>query len=492
MLGAAVAPLAGGDPVRYAALAGGLTLLAGAILLIAGVARLGLIADFLSEPVLLGYQAGLALVVIASQLPRLVGLQVEAESTLGRFYEVLRGLPDISIPTSLIGLATLAIVILVRRWRPAVPGALFALVVFAVAAYAFDLASHGVAVLGEIPSGFPQIAIPDVGWGDLRSLLPAAAAISLLAAADTLVSSRAFAVRGGYAVDANRDLVGLGTANLSSAVSGGITISASAARTAVAESVGSKSQVAGLTAAVLMVVVLLVLTGPLSYVPVAALAAIVIAAVLRLIEISALRTLYIVRRVEFVIALAAMAGVVAVGVLEGVVIAMGLSLLDFLWRTSRPHDAVLGWVPGRAGCHDVVRVKDAATVAGVLVYRFDAPLFYANAEQFRSRVRALVRRHHDTRVVVLDASAIADIDVTAGRMLGELRDELEARDVRLVVAHPVGELYDLLVGDELRVDFTADDMFDTVDEAVAAAGFGDVPNGRPLGPPPTGASSETA
>jgi SulP family sulfate permease len=172
--------------------------------------------------------------------------------------------------------------------------------------------------------------------------------------------------------------------------------------------------------------------------------------------------------VEFVIALAAMAGVVAVGVLEGVVIAMGLSLLDFLWRTSRPHDAVLGWVEGRAGCHDVARVRNAATIPGVLVYRFDAPLFYANAEQFRARVRALVRRHPDTKLVVVDASAIADVDVTAGRMLGELRDELAGAGVRLVVANAVGELHDLLVGDDLRVDFTADDLFDTVEEAVAA------------------------
>ncbi len=467
MLAAAVAPLAGGDPLRYAALAGGLTLLVGVVLLLAGVARLGLVADFLSEPVLLGYQAGLAFVVIASQLPRLLGFTVEADATLARFLVIGRSLGDLESGSVVFGLATFLTVVLLRRWRATIPGALIALVVSALAVFVFDLEDRGVAVLGQIPSGLPPLAVPDVAWGDLRTLLPAAAAIALVAAADTLVSSRAFAVRGGYEVDANGDLVGLGAANVASAVSGGITASASAARTAVAESVGSRSQVAGLTAAALMAAVLIFLTSPLSYVPVATLAAIVIAAVLRLIELQTLRTLFRVRRVEFAIAVAAAAGVVAVGVLEGVVIAMGLSLLDFLWRTSRPRDAVLGSVSGRAGYHDIARAKDARTIPGALVYRFGAPLFYANSERFRGRVRTLAARDGSTRLVVVDASTISDIDVTAGRMLGELQDELAAREVRLVVAEALRDVRELLVGDELKVDFTAADMYDTVDEAIA-------------------------
>jgi high affinity sulfate transporter 1 len=475
MLGAAVAPLAGGDPLRYAALAGGLTLLVGIVLLAAGAARLGLIADFLSEPVLLGYQAGLALVVAAGQLPRLLGVTVQSDTTLGQYWELLAGLGGAQPWSAALGIAALLIVLLSRRLWPVVPGALVALVLGAAVVYAFDLESAGVAVLGEIPSGLPPLGVPDVSWGDLRQLLPAAAAIALLAAADTLVSSRVFAARGRYSVDADRDLVGLGAANAVSALSGGIATSASAARTAVAESVGSRTQVAGLTAAALMVVVLLVLTGPLAYVPVAVLAAIVVAAVLRLIDLKALRTLSRVRRVELVIALAALTGVVAVGLLQGVVIAMGLSLLDFLWRTSRPHDAVLGRAPGRRGFHDITRARDAAGVPGTLVYRFDAPLFYANAERFRSRVLRLVGRHPDTRLVVLDASPIADIDVTAGRMLGELQEQLAADGVRLVVAAAVGRVRDLLVGDELKVDFTAADMYDTVGEALSAEESGASP-----------------
>ena len=331
---------------------------------------------------------------------------------------------------------------------------------------ALDLQADGVAVLGTLPSGLPPLAIPDVSLHDLARLLPAAAAIALVAAADTLVSSRAFAARNGYEVNANRDLVGLGAANLSAGCSGGITTSASAARTAVAESVGSRSQVAGLTAATLMVLVLLFMTGPLANVPIPALAAVVIGAVLRLIEVGSLRTLWRVRRAEFAIAAAAFLGVAMIGVLEGVVVAMALSLLDFVGRTSRPHDAVLGRVSGRPGYHDVRRAGGGRMESGVLVYRFDAPLFYANADRFRSRVRGLARRSKGLRLIVIDASTIGDIDVTAGRMLGELKEEFEAKGIRLVVAGAVGRVRDLLVGDDLREDFVAADMYDTVEQAV--------------------------
>jgi len=468
MLAAAVAGVVGnGDPLRYAALAGAAALLVGVILIVAGTARLGIVADFLSEPVLLGYQAGLAMVVIASQLPRFLGITVEMTDTIPRYHETLGNLADANPWSVTIGIAVLAIMIGVRRWRPAVPGALIGAVGATIVVGVLDLQAHGVAVLGALPSGLPPLAIPDVSLHDLMRLLPAAAAIALVAAADTLVSSRAFAARNGYEVDANRDLIGLGAANLSAACSGGITTSASAARTAVAESVDSRSQVAGLTAAALMVLVLLFLTGPLRNVPIPALAAVVIGAVLRLIEVGSLRTLWRVRRAEFAIAAAAFLGVALVGVLEGVVVAMGLSLLDFVGRTSRPHDAVLGRVPGRIGYHDVRRAGVGRRAPGVLVYRFDAPLFYANADRFRGRVRGLARRTEGLRLIVIDASAIGDIDVTAGRMLGQLQEEFHAQGVRLVVAGAVGRVRDLLVGDELKEDFVAGDMYDTVQQAVA-------------------------
>lgn len=475
MLAAAVAGMAGGDPVRYAALAGAAAVLVGVILIGAGSARLGLVADFLSEPVLLGYQAGLAAVVIASQLPRFLGITVEASDTIPRYRETVANLSDANAWSVVMGVTVLATMILIRRWRPTVPGALIGVVGATIFVAALNLQAQGVAVLGALPSGLPPLAIPDVSLHDLAQLLPAAAAIALVAAADTLVSSRAFAARNGYEVDANRDLIGLGAANLSAGCSGGITTSASAARTAVAESVGSRSQVAGLTAAVLMVLVLLFMTGPLRNVPIPALAAVVIGAVLRLIEIGSLRTLWRVRRAEFLIAVAAFLGVAIIGVLEGVVVAMALSLLDFVGRASRPHDAVLGRVSDRPGYHDVGRAGGGRIEPGVLVYRFDAPLFYANADRFRSRIRGLARRTRWLRLIVIEASAIGDIDVTAARMLGELQAEFDEKGVRLVVAGAVGRVRDLLVDDDLMENFAAGDIYDTVEEAVA-----DGPRPEPL------------
>ena len=471
IVAATVGPLAANDPGRYAVLVGGLALLAGGILLVAGAIKLGVVADFLSEPVLLGYQAGLAIVVIASQLPRMLGIEVDATTTLGRYVDSVDAIGAVDPWSVAIAAGTLAAVLVMRRWR-SVPGALIAVAAATVLVGVLGLEDLGVAVLGPLPSGFPPLGIPDVGLGDLRDLLPGAAAIALVAAADTLVSSRAFAARNGYEVDANHDLLGLGAANAAAGMSGGITVSASAARTAVAESVGSRTQLAGLVAAGSMALVLMVATGLLQDVPVPALAAVVTAAVLRLFEPRAALTLWRVRRAEFAIGVAAMAGVALIGVLEGVVIAMALSLVDFVRRTSRPHDAVLGVVPGRAGFHDVSRVRDAEQLEGALVYRFDAPLFYANAERFRARVRSLVKRRGDVRLVVIEASTIPDLDVTAARMLGELQQELAGRGIRLVVSEAVGSVRDLLVGDELKEDFSESDMFDSVEQALDSIDVG--------------------
>ena len=465
LLGASVASLAGGDPMRYATLAAAMSVLAGLILLGAGLLRFGFVANFLSEPVLLGYQAGLAVVVIASQLPKMTGITVDATSTLGIYLDVVGHLGAANLATVLVALGTMGIWIGVRRWRPTLPGALIALVAATAVVALFDLTSRGVAVLGEIPGGFPPFAVPDVSWSDLRRLLGPAAAIALLAAADTLVSSRAFAARGGYSVDGNADLIGLGVANAGAGLTGGITVSASAARTAVAESVGSRSQVAGLTAAVLMLIVLVALTPLLTNVPNATLGAVVTVAVARLIEVGNLRHLWRVRRTEFLIAAIALLGVVLIGVLEGVLVATALSLIDFLRRASSPHDAVLGRVPGREGYHDVQRNPTALTDEGVMVYRFDAPLFYANAERFRARVRRLVRRRGASWVVI-EAASMPDVDASAARMLSELEQELHEQGVTLVFADPVGAVRDMFERAGLTAQLGDGRIFDTIQAAV--------------------------
>ncbi|MGE5225264.1 MAG: SulP family inorganic anion transporter [Planctomycetaceae bacterium] len=466
MVAAAVGPLAGGDAARYATLVAGLAVITGAILVAAATLRLGILADFLSEPVLLGYQAGLAIVVISSQLPKMTGIATDADSVMGRTVDIVTHLGEANLPTATIAIGSIVLYVAIRRWRPTVPGPLIVLVASTVLVVAFDLTAHGVAVLGAIPSGLPPLASPDLSWADVRSLLGPAAAIALLAAADTLVSSRAFAARNGYTVSGNADLVGLGVANVSAGVSGGITVSASAARTAVAESVGSRSQVAGLSAAGLMLLVLAFLTPLLRNVPSATLGAVVTVAVVRLIEPASLRQLWRVRRTEFVVAVVAFLGVALIGVLQGVVIAMALSLADFLRRTSKPRDAILGRVPGRAGYHDVARHPEALTDTGIVVYRFDAPLFYANAERFRARVRRLAARS-DVDWVVIDASAIADVDASALRMLGELEDELHARGVALLFADSVGAVKDRFASAGLSARLRSR-LYDTIEAAVTA------------------------
>ena len=326
LVATAVAPLAAGDPIRYGALAGVVAILVGLMLLAAGWMRLGVVAKLLTRPVLLGYQAGLALVVVFSQIPRLLGLQVEHSGTLPRAIEITTRVGDWSVATTLLGGAALAVIVILAATRPRLPSALLVIVAAAAAVGFADGLFSNVELVGSLPAGLPPIGLPAFEIADVVSLIPLSAAIALLAAADTVVSSKAFAQRNGYEVDANRDLVGLGSANLASGLSGGITTSASAARTAVVEMVGGRSQLASVTAALGMLAVLLFVTEPLENLPTTALAAVVIGAVLRLIEVRTLRELWRTRRFDFVIAISTTVGAVAIGLLQGIAIGVGLSL----------------------------------------------------------------------------------------------------------------------------------------------------------------------
>lgn len=441
MLAAAVAPLAAG-PERYGQLAALVALLVGVMLLVAGTVRIGFLADFLSEPLLLGYQSGLALVVIASQLPKLLGVTVTADTTLGAYAQILSQLPHVDLATPAISLACIAIILLARVISPAVPGALIALATATAAVSLLGLT--GVVVLGTLPQGLPTLGLPSFSASDVTDLIVPAAAIAFIAAADTIVSSRAFARRGGYTVSANSDMVGLGAANIASGISGGISVSASAARTAVAESVGSRSQVAGIAAAALMALVLVLLTPLLSDVPQAALAAVVLVAVARLIEVDRLKTLWKVSREEFAVAATTTLGAVVFGLLEGIVIAVALYLFQLIRRMTRPHDSVVGWLEGRAGTFDISRFPEAETEPGLLVYRFDGPLFTANAPWLARRVRSLLERYPDTKLLAFEMAAVTDIDVTATAILADLADDLGSHGIRVVfcevLAHVTDEL----------------------------------------------------
>lgn len=423
MVAAALAPMAGSDPVRYAALAGLIAVLVGVILIVAGWMRLGFVADVLSRPVLLGYQAGLAIVVIVSQLPRLLGVAIEEDTTLPRALETMSRLDDANLPTVAVGVVSLAMIVAAAARRRSVSAAVFVIIGSTLAVAFFGSLLADVEVLGKLPAGLPALGLPAFGASDVMQLFAVSVAIAVLAAADTIVSSRAFARRNGYDVDANRDLIGLGAANLSSGLSGGITTSASAARTAVVEMVGGRSQLASVSAAAVMVAVLLFLTRPLELVPTAALAAVVIGAVLRLIEGRALQALWRIRRSELVIALATAAGAVVVGLLEGIAIGVGASLLDVAARRVRRRHWSMPVLSATRQTKDI----------GVYRYRFIGPLSFLDTRRFRHAARAILAATPGHDRLIVDGSGITDVDATAADMLADLAREFEGRGAELIL-----------------------------------------------------------
>jgi high affinity sulfate transporter 1 len=421
MLAAAVSPLAAGDEARYIALAGGLTVLVGVALLIGGALRLGVITSLLSNPALLGYQAGLGVIVIVNQLHRLLGVPVTESDSVPRAVQILQELDATSAWTLGVAVLTAAVIVVTRVFKPSAPGALIGVVVATVAVAIGDLADQGVALVGAVPSGLPHLALPGLEQGDVSALATAAVAIAIVAAADTMATARAFAVRNGYVIDANRELLALGTATVASGVSGGITASASAARTAVAEDVGGHTPLASALAGALLAVVLLLFTPVLEAVPVAALGAVVVLAVARIIDIPALARLARISTGEVTIALVTMATVIVGGTLEGLVVAVLLSLGRVAVRV-----AIARMRPGSAP----LDVSDAAL-------RVSGPLFFANAERFARRVTARAERDQSSEVWV-DASRLTDVDVTAAAALTALDDRLggQGRSLHLLGLSP--------------------------------------------------------
>ena len=441
---ATVAPLAAGDGARYAALAALLALLTGALCVVGGMVRLGFVADFLSKPILVGYINGLALSVIASQLGKVFGISFQSSSFLGQLGELLSKLPQTNWLALAIGAGVLATVLLLRRFAPRVPGPLIAVIGATLVAGIFNLDARGVATVGAIPAGLPALQFPAVTLSDVSTLLPAAAGIVLVTFSDAILNARTFAARNGYEINANQELIGLGVADLSAGISQGFPVSGSGTRTAVNDSAGGKTQLVGIVAACSLAVILLFLTAPLSKFPNAALGAVLIAATLSLIDIPTMLYLYHIRKTEFAIAVVTMLGVLTTGLLQSIVLAIGLSLLLLLARTVRPHDAVLGHVRGLDGFHDVGDYPGSETVPGLIVYRFDAPLFFANAHFFRNRVRLLIAEA-DAPVewMILDAEAITDMDSTAVEILAAVQSELASADIILAVARAKHHLRDI-------------------------------------------------
>jgi high affinity sulfate transporter 1 len=456
MTATAVAPLALGDPVRHAALAAGLALVVGVICLVGGLLRAGSLADLLSQPVLVGYMAGIAVIMIIGQLGAVTGVPMEGDSPPAEMASFLSGLAGAHLPTVALALSLLVGMIVGTKLRPTWPVPMIGMLAATAVVAAFSLDALGVRLVGSSVSGLPVPGLPALSAHDVASLLLPAVGVAIVGYSDNVLTGRAFATRHGQTVQGTAEIVALGAANLAAGVLRGFPVSSSGSRTAIGDAQGSRTQLHSLVALVLVVVVLVAGGALLSRFPRAALGAVVIYAALRLVDIAGFRRIARFRRSEAAIAVVTMVAVLTVGVLYGVLVAVGLSVLDLLRRLARPHDGVLGYVPGIAGMHDIDDYPDAQPVPGLLVYRYDAPLCFANAENFRSRaLAALETQPEPPWWFLLNAEANVEIDSTAAETLEALHDELQRRGIVLALAR---------VKQDLRADLRAAGLLDLIGE----------------------------
>ncbi|MFI7498548.1 SulP family inorganic anion transporter [Streptomyces sp. NPDC049687] len=470
MTATVVAPLAAGDSGRYASLAAALAVTVGLLCLIARAVRLGFLADLLSRPVLIGYLAGVALIMMVDQLPKLTGVPTTGSEFFPQLWSFVSHLGDAHPATVVFSAVVLVFLFTVARYVPAVPGPLVAFVLATAAVPVFDLdGRYGLKVIGEVPSGLPTVALPDLG--ELPHLVLPALGVLLVAYTDFILTARAFAdpADKGPGLDANQEFLALGAANLGAGVLHGFPLSSSASRTALASSAGARSQAYSLVAGAVVLAVLLFLSPLLTRTPSAVLGALVVYAAVRMIDLAGFRRLAAFRRRELLLALGCLAGVLALDILYGVIVAVGLSVAELLTRVARPHDAVEGLVPGVAGMHDVDDYPQARTIPGLLVYRYDSPLFFANAEDFRRRALAAVDQQTEpVRWFVLNTEANVEVDITALDAVDELRRELTHRGVVFALARVKQDLMDDLKAYGLTDSVGEDHVFPTLPTAVAA------------------------
>ena len=467
-----VAPLAEGDPSRYLALVGGMAIMTGVWMLLAGVIGLGFVTRFLSRPLLLGYVAGSAVVMIVSQLDSLIGIKLEAQDdTIAELTETLSRLDETDPTTLLVGLAVIAVVLVVRRIDRRLPAYLIAvLAAIAVSAIA-DLADKGVAVVGSIQAGLPPLGLPDVSIADLASLAGPAIGIALLVYADSGVTGQVLGRRGGYAVDGNQEFIGLGAANIGSALTGGFPVNGSQSRSFTAADVGAKSQAMNLGVLLLVILTLLFLTPLFAPLPKSALAGVIIVVAFGLLDPGAFRSLARVDRGEFLLALLTAAIVIAVGMIAGVLVTVVLSLFLAAIRAAQPDRTFLVRVPGTDSFRGAASVTDGEAVPGMVIYRFDGPLFFANAQLLADDIEAAIAAQADrtpVRWVVLDAEAIGDVDSTGASMLADLADSLKERGITLAFARLKGTVSEYLARAEIMDRVGSAHVFLEVDDAVAA------------------------
>jgi SulP family sulfate permease len=435
LVGSAILPLSGADPARLPVLAAELGLLTGAVLLLAARLKLGVIADLLSRPVLVGYLNGASLILISTQLGKLFAIKSQGEEFFPLLFTLAQQLPATHLPTFMFGVLLIALLMLVGRWLPQVPGALMCCAMALLASYLFDLGRHGIALVGAVPSGIPRFDMPMVRWSDIAMLAPAAVAIAFLAFSDGILLAQAFAEKNGYEVNPNQELAALGSANILAALWQGFPVSASQSRTSIVDAAGGRTQVAQLVAAAGLLIFLLFLTPLIALLPKVALGAILIVTAVGMLEIASLRSLYKVDRNEFSIAMTVTLVILIAGVVTGIIAGLLVSLIAVLLEISRPRDAVLRRLVSDGKFHDCLEEDEAQDVPGVMVYRLYAPLIFANARHVVERIRQLVDAA-DAKLewLIIDAQAITDMDVTAAQRFAELHRELSEQGVQIKIA----------------------------------------------------------
>jgi sulfate permease, SulP family len=467
MTAAAIGALGAGDPDRYASLAAALAIAVGVICLLGYVGRLGFLADLLSRPVLVGYLAGVAVLMIVSQLGKIGGMPVEGDTPLEQTTYALTHLDDVQAATFALSMAVLAMLLLGHRYRPRWPNPLIAMLLAAAAVAVWDLGRYGIEVVGDIPAGLPTPGLPDPRLV-LELALPALG-VALVAYSDNVLTGRAFASRRREHVDANQEFLALGAANIASGLFSSFPVSSSGSRTVIGDALGSRTQLYSLVALAAVLVTMFFLSPVLATFPMAALGGVVVYAAIRLVDVAELKRIARYRRSELVLALTTTAAVLVVGVLPGIAVAIGLSILDLLRKVARPHDGILGYVRDVPGMHDVDDYPQAQQVPGLVVYRYDSPIFFANADDFARRALAAVDEA-DTPVewFLLNAEANVEVDLTGVDALDEVRRTLAERDVVFAMARVKTDLRDLLAPSGFIDRVGEDRIFLTLPTAVAA------------------------
>lgn len=471
MTATAVAPLAAGNSAVYVSMAAVLAIMVGVICLFAGLTRLGFLADLLSKPVLIGYMTGLAVIMICSQLGKLTGAPVEGDGIVDQLKSLFAVRHALHMPTLMFSLAVLAVLLIFAKAIPKLPGPLFAVLLATAAVALFGLDEIGIKTIGEVPGGLPEFGLSQITMrgADLNNLAAVAVGIAIVGFADTVLTARTFAERDGSKIDGNAELRAMGVYNMGVSLTQGFPVSSSASRTALGYLVGARTQLYSLVALVFVLVIMLTAHNLLAEFPTAALGALVVYAGLRLIEIPEFKRLYRFRRSEFLIAVITVVAVLLLGVLYGVIAAVGISILDLLRKVARPHDGVLGFVPGLAGMHDIADFPEAHVEPGLLVYRYDAPLFFANSDDFVKRALQAVDDNPDpVEWFILNAEANVEVDLTGMDALDHLRQVLLKRGIVFGMARVKQDMRDELEAAGMVDRIGADNIYPTLPTAVEA------------------------